>query len=122
MTRGTRPDGRRGAIGTVTRSNVVGDLETDSEEETVDAAGPSGNRTEDEDSDDEALQLAEALNQHGGQPGGQPPVSAPVQTGAVATAVTRQLDLEARAEAAEALRRAPGIMSHRNGGFAMCMW
>ena len=50
--------------------------------------------------------MAEALN----QPGGQPPVSAPVQTGAVATAVTRQLDLEARAEAAEALRRAPGIM------------
>ena len=62
--------------------------------------------TEDETSDDEALQLAEALN----QPGGQPPVSAPVQPGTVATAVTRQLDLEARAEAAEALRRAPGIM------------
>eukprot|EP01044_Picomonas_judraskeda_P013505 COSAG03_NODE_2048_length_3185_cov_42.169151_4_plen_66_part_00 len=41
---------------------------------------------------------------------GQPPVSAPVQTGSAATAVTRQLDLEARAEAADALRRVPGIM------------
>ena len=31
MTRGTRPDERRGAIGTPSPSNVVGDLETDSD-------------------------------------------------------------------------------------------
>jgi hypothetical protein len=72
--------------------------------------------SDDDMSEDEALQLAEELNQPGGQPSASEPTPAPApapaaaRPGSGAIAVTRQLDLEARAEAANALRNTPGIM------------
>ena len=84
--------------GILRRSNVVGDLQSDDSDES------------DSDEDDfgdmpttppAARDLRELLDA---------PPSADAPPGAAATSTTRKLDLVARAEAADALRRTPGIM------------
>ena len=108
-------------------SNVVGDLETDSDAETSEEElestsqfpeGRQGARTAiqsfdrndaeaasfnaglvESDSDDEALELAEALNRPGGRVSAAPAVEP-----------LKQLDVVAKAEAARLLRESPGIL------------
>lgn len=87
-------------------SNVVGDVETDSDaelsEEELDSTSQfvedNAGLVESE-SDDEALELAEALNEPGGRASAEP-AAEPLQ----------QLDVVAKAEAARLLRDSPGIL------------
>ena len=102
MTRGTRPDQRRGARGTSERALLPGESRNVPNEEESDEPDDANAETTDDDdpSTDEENEPVPA------------PAPAPeaAQAGSGAVAVSRQLDVEARAEAAEALRRAPGIM------------
>ena len=103
LTRGTRPDQRRGARGTSERALLPGESRNVPNEEESDESDDDANAetTDDDDpSTDEENEPAPA------------PAPAPqaAQAGSGAVAVSRQLDVEARAEAAEVLRRAPGIM------------
>jgi hypothetical protein len=76
-------------------SNVVGDLETDESDSDEDDFGDMPSTPP------AARDLRELLDA---------PPSADAPPGAAATSTTRKLDLVARAEAADALRRTPGIM------------
>eukprot|EP01043_Picozoa_sp_COSAG02_P060407 COSAG02_NODE_7887_length_2808_cov_2.029575_4_plen_441_part_01 len=122
MTRGTRPDQRRGARGTSERRLLPGEsrnvpIEEQSDESDDDVFSAFG------DDDDGSDSSAETTDDDGSDSSAETtddddpstdeenePAPAPAQAGSGAVAVSRQLDVEARAEAAEALRRAPGIM------------
>jgi hypothetical protein len=109
MTRGTRPDQRRGARGTSERRLLPGEsrnvpIEEQSDESDDDVFSAFGD-------DDGADSSAETTDDDDPSTDEEnEPAPAPAQAGSGAVAVSRQLDVEARAEAAEALRRAPGIM------------
>jgi hypothetical protein len=122
MTRGTRPDQRRGARGTSERRLLPGEsrnapVEEQSDESDDDVFSAFGDdddgsdssaETTDDDGSDSSAETTDDDDASGGEE--NEPAPAPAQAGSGAVAVSRQLDVEARAEAAEALRRAPGIM------------
>ena len=103
LTRGTRPDQRRGARGTSERALLPGESRNVPNEEESDESDDDANAETTDDDDPSTDEENEPV---------PAPAPAPqaAQAGSGAVAVSRQLDVEARAEAAEVLRRAPGIM------------
>ena len=103
LTRGTRPDQRRGARGTSERALLPGESRNVPNEEESDEPDDDANAETTDDDDPSTDEDNEPVP-------APAPAPAPAQAGSGAVAVSRQLDVEARAEAAEVLRRAPGIM------------
>ena len=103
LTRGTRPDQRRGARGTSERALLPGESRNVPNEEESDEPDDDANAETTDDDDPSTDEENEPVP-------APAPAPAPAQAGSGAVAVSRQLDVEARAEAAEVLRRAPGIM------------
>ena len=103
--RGFEPNERRGTRGTQARRLLPGEtrrdipIEEQSDETDDDVFSAFG----DDDGSEADVESADEESDIEAEP-------VPAQPGAGAVAVTRQLDLEARAEAANALRNTPGIM------------